>query len=80
MSCSVQYTLLVELFQRELFEMLHIIQSCQATNHGQERQYTDRDNRENKDFISTHVSTVSIGDTDGYDEEAFVHLDQGQGC
>lgn len=28
----------------------------------------------------SRVSTEAIGNTNGYDEEAFVHLDQGQGC
>jgi hypothetical protein len=43
--------------------MLHFIQSRQATNHGQERQYSDRDNCEHKDFISIHVSIVSTQET-----------------
>lgn len=55
MSCSIQYTLIVEPFKRELLAMLHIVQSCQATNHGQERQYADRNNCENKDLISYRV-------------------------
>jgi hypothetical protein len=81
MSCSIQYTLIVEPFKRELLAMLHIVQSCQATNHGQERQYADRNNCENKDFISlSRVSTESFGSTNGYDEGAFVHLDPGRGC
>ena len=80
MSCSIQYTLIVEPFKRNYQRCFILYRAVRLQTMVRNDNIPTGTTVKTKISYLLPVSTESKGVTSGYDEVAFVHLDQGQGC